>query len=411
MFYNATRYQANEWGMGGTYKFAGFIYNPAVPDIYPEVTPDVPEDENKNQLTCAIPDLRVRTTPSLATDENILDLLPQGLYYNYSDIKVADNYEWYKIAEGQWCARVDEDAPMILPHDLMPPTYKVNLTAYKEGSLEADCAEAAAYSTVHVVAKPIPGYTCTKLMVNGKEIIDNAFKMPRIGNVTITAEFEKVTYKVTCHKTLHGKITPSKKEADVKDEITIDVIPNEGYRLVKLYSEQVLIKNNMFIMPAQNVEVFAEFEEIEKPAYEVGEKVVVEKHGNSCPDGSGSIVFHIGEEFVITNIVWTSNFTLSEYPYELSSYSGKIIGYFKGSDINYPPEPVDPTIDPEFKVGEKVKITGKGNSKPDGSGVTVYGVGWKKNVLDYIPYALYPYKIGTKMFTQGYYKEEDLKRV
>ena len=85
MFYTATRYPANEWGMGGTYKFAGFILNPAVPKIAPGVTPDVPKDEKKNQIKCDIPDLRVRTSPSLASDDNILDLLPEGLYYNYYD--------------------------------------------------------------------------------------------------------------------------------------------------------------------------------------------------------------------------------------------------------------------------------------------------------------------------------------
>ena len=46
----------------------------------------------------------------------------------------------------------------------------------------------------------------------------------------------------------------------------------------------------------------------------------------------------------------------------------------------------------KFQVGEQIKIKGKGNSKPDGSGYVVYGIGWipskqerENSDLQYIP--------------------------
>lgn len=409
-FYTATRYPASEWGMGGTYKFAGFILNPAVPKIAPEVTPDTKRDEKKNQLMCDIPDLRVRTSPSLKDDNNILDLLPKGNYYNYDKVGIADGYEWFRIAENQWCARVDENAPYIYPYDLFPTKYAINLTEYKEGILEADVKDACAYDTVHVNVRPAAGYVCTKMLVNGKEIINNAFKMPRMGNVTITAEFKETTYSISTYKTLHGKINVSKTKATLGEEITVEAIPNEGYKVARIYSEQVVIKDNKFIMPARNVEIFAEFEAIAAPKFSVGEKVQVLRPGNASADGSHISTFYIGEEFLITNIVWGANFTLEKYPYQLSGYNGHIVGYYKEEDIAYPEEK-QPDAPQAFQIGETVRINGKGNTKPDGKGYAVYGLSWKKKVLDYVPGALYAYKLGTDRAAQGYYREQDISKI
>ena len=407
-FYTATRYPANQWGMGGTYKFQGFILNPAVPKIAPGVTPDVPRDAKKNQLKCDIPDLRVRTSPSLADDSNIIDLLPEGVYYNYYEVKVADNYEWFRIAENQWCARVDENAPWIYPYDLFPTKYDVNCTKYKEGIIETDKAKACGYDTVNVVVKPNKGYTCTGSFVNGKAIVGGKFKMPRMGSVTITATFEKSAYNVICEEADFGKTKASPSFADKGAEVVVNIFPDEGYRLSKLYSEQVVIKDNKFIMPAEDVKIFSEFELINNPIYEVGTKVKITKVGNSKSDGSGSTVFHIGGEYIITNIVWNSNLTLAEFPYQLSAWDGTIIGYYKEDSLEFAKEPIPPS---EFTVGETVKIKGRGNSKPDGSGNVTFGIGWKEEILSYSPNDLFPYKLGRNQKVQGYYKAKDLKKL
>ena len=382
MFYTATRYPASEWGMGGTYKFEGFILNPAVPKIDPGVTPDVPRDPKKNQLTCGIGDLRVRTSPSLADDSNIIDLLPEGVYYNYYDVKIADNYEWFKIAENQWCARVDKNAPTILPYDLYPTKFNINCTTYKEGLIETDKKQACGYDTVCVHVNCNKGYACTGMYVNGKEIVDGKFEMPRMGDVTLTATFEECSYDIICEDVDFGYITANPTVADKGEEVTVSVFPDAGYRLSKLYSEQVVIKDNKFKMPDEDVYLYAEFEEIKEPKLKVGDKVKILKVGNSKSDGSGYTTFHIGGEYTITNVIWSENFTLAKFPYQLSAWDSTVIGYYKESDLKFVHE-VDPEPQ-EFAVGETVKIKGKGNSKSGGSGLTTYGIGWKKDVLAFM---------------------------
>ena len=407
-FYTATRYPANQWGMGGTYKFAGFIYNPAVPKIAPEPTPDTDRDEKKNQLICEISDLRIRTSPSLASDDNILDLLPQDCYYNYSEVKLADNYEWFKIANNQWCARVDENAPRILPYDLFPTKFKVNCTKYKEGVIEVDKEQACGYDPVNVNVKCNKGYACTKLMVNGKEIKD-FFKMPRIGEVTLTAEFKKVSYTITCEETNNGYVETDLTDAEVGETVCVKVHPDNGYRLSKLYSEQVVIESNTFKMPDKDVIIFAEFEEVHEPKFKVGDRVRILKVGNSKSDGSGYTVFHIGGEYTIINVVWGANFSLVKFPYQLGSWTGSSLGYFAEDDLEFIREvPIEPQ---ELYVGDQVKIKARGNSKPDGTGSPTFGIGWKKEIMAYIEDATYPYKVGKNGVVQGYYKAKDLKRV
>ena len=374
-FYNCTRYKANEWGMGGTYKFAGFIYNPAVPDIAPGVTPTVDKDDKNNQLVCSIPDLRVRTSPSLATDENILGLLEQDGYYNYYEVKTADNYEWYRIADSQWCARVGKTEPAVLPgktNTIYPPKYKVNVTEYKEGTIYVDKPEAFAYDTVYVDVVPDKHYSVKKIMVNGKEVLNNKFDMPRIGNVTLTAEFEESSFDITCEPCVNGEISTDKKVASPGELVTVSARPDEGYRLKRLYSEQVTIVNNSFNMANEDVTIYGEFEPIVAPVFEIGTVVKIKKVGNSKPNGTGHTVFYVGGEYTITNIMWTSNLTLEDYPYQLSAWDGTIIGYYQADAIEYykKKDPVG-----EFNIGDEVKITGKGNSKPDGSGLTTFGIG------------------------------------
>lgn len=77
-------------------------------DILPKVQIVNPteRDEEKNQLICHVGNLRVRTAPSL--NGEVLGFLQQDKYYDYFDSKEADKYEWFKIAENQWVAKIEE---------------------------------------------------------------------------------------------------------------------------------------------------------------------------------------------------------------------------------------------------------------------------------------------------------------
>lgn len=67
----------------------------------PTMPSPVKRDESKNQLQIVIPNLRVRT--GAGDKKTALGLAKKG-YYNYTDVKKADGYAWYKIGESNWIA-------------------------------------------------------------------------------------------------------------------------------------------------------------------------------------------------------------------------------------------------------------------------------------------------------------------
>lgn len=70
------------------------------------VVEPVERDTEKNQLLCHIDNLRVRTKPSLVGEQ--IGFLQSNKYYNWYEIVEADHYKWYRIAENQWVAGIDE---------------------------------------------------------------------------------------------------------------------------------------------------------------------------------------------------------------------------------------------------------------------------------------------------------------
>ena len=76
---------------------------PFIEDVIPEVVNPVERDESVNQLSESTAKLRVRMEPNLKA--NIIGLLKADAFYNFYDVAFADGYEWYEIADGQWCAQ------------------------------------------------------------------------------------------------------------------------------------------------------------------------------------------------------------------------------------------------------------------------------------------------------------------
>lgn len=70
-----------------------------------EITPQVPRDENKNQIEVKTDNLNVRVYPSL--NDSSIGFAPKGIY-NYYEIFNNDGYDWYKIADDQWIAYNEE---------------------------------------------------------------------------------------------------------------------------------------------------------------------------------------------------------------------------------------------------------------------------------------------------------------
>ena len=77
-------------------------------DVLPkiEIVQPVERDKTKDQLICSVNNLRVRTTASLKGEQ--IGFLQQDKYYNYFDKAINDGYAWLKLADNQWCAKIEE---------------------------------------------------------------------------------------------------------------------------------------------------------------------------------------------------------------------------------------------------------------------------------------------------------------
>ena len=64
----------------------------------------------------------------------------------------------------------------------------------------------------------------------------------------------------------------------------------------------------------------------------------------------------------------------------------------------------------ELKVGDKVLIVNTGNSQANGKGRTAYGIGWKREILKIYANQPYPYQVGNKSGTTGFYKKGSVKK-
>ncbi|MEE3450899.1 MAG: hypothetical protein VZR27_09455 [Acutalibacteraceae bacterium] len=124
--------------------------------------------------------------------------------------------------------------------------------------------------------EPKTGYQLKTLSVKDKNnetvtVTENKFKMPA-SNVTISAEFETITYAITTAAE-NGTITAQVNNNTVTaahedDEVTLIIEPETGYQLKTLTvidenNEEVTVTENQFKMPASNVTVSAEFEHID----------------------------------------------------------------------------------------------------------------------------------------------------
>ena len=76
----------------------------ALPDPVPPVVDPVERDVTKDQLICHEADLRVREKPDLTG--YVIGHLQKDKYYDYHDTATANGYEWYKIADNQWIAKI-----------------------------------------------------------------------------------------------------------------------------------------------------------------------------------------------------------------------------------------------------------------------------------------------------------------
>ncbi len=135
------------------------------------------------------------------------------------------------------------------------------------GIITANKTTARAGETISLTVTTFDGYTFEGLTVNqGSNLItltnNNTFTMPK-GNVVVNATFKAIDYKISFASMTNGSVTTDKTTVHVGDSIVLNVTPKDGYELGTLTvtsgNQDVEVRNNVFIMPAGNVTVYATF--------------------------------------------------------------------------------------------------------------------------------------------------------
>lgn len=178
--------------------------------------------------------------------------------------------------------------------------------------------------SVTISAEEVEGYRFINWTCNGIEISKDreyTFEVKEESKGTYIANYSKI-YMITISEGIaHGEIVPLKSEAIEGEEVEIQVLPDERYQLNELYytynEEKITIEQKeerySFIMVAQDIELHAEFIEMEDPIYER-----VDEEGNPSEDGK---YIYFG---YYPQTIKNSSVTVEEQPEEN--------GYYKGSD-------------------------------------------------------------------------------
>lgn len=153
------------------------------------------------------------------------------------------------------------------------PVYQISIDETENGSITTNKTEARENDTILLYTTPNNGYVVDKISISNvslEKVADNiyVFNMPK-NNISIGATFklkEEETYNVNAISTGNGEIVINNDTYYEGDEVTIVISPNNNYELDILYSNEVelnYVSNNTysFIMPANDVTIFATFKE------------------------------------------------------------------------------------------------------------------------------------------------------
>ena len=139
--------------------------------------------------------------------------------------------------------------------------YKVSVGSVSNGTVTVSKSTANYGDTITVTAKPNIGYMLDQILVNGKAISGNTFKMPA-KDTTVTATFKKVLYNVTVNTPKNGTAALSRVKASLGDTVTVTAKPNTGYELDTIKVNGKVISGTSFTMPATDTIVEVTFKKV-----------------------------------------------------------------------------------------------------------------------------------------------------
>lgn len=131
--------------------------------------------------------------------------------------------------------------------------------------------------------------------------------------------------------------------------------------------------------------------------------------------------FKIGDKVVVNGPLYV-NANASNATGRVSNRSTTITRYSAGSkhpynttgDLGWMDESSiklqGATTSSSLKVGDSVKIVGKGNANANGTGATASGIGWTRQILSIKSGKKFPYQVGNSSGTTGYYPASSLQK-
>ena len=133
-----------------------------------------------------------------------------------------------------------------------------------------------------IIQSPNTGYEFTEYIFNPSITITNdSFIMPS-NNLTITANFNKITYEIQIIINGNGTVNSNKFYQLFEDTFNLSSItpfPDQYNRFIGYTSDNVNFDNNSFIMPSNNVTIFVNFEQyLYKLTYELNEGIINENN-------------------------------------------------------------------------------------------------------------------------------------
>ena len=214
---------------------------------------------------------------------------------------------------------------------------------------------------------------------------DDKFTMPS-DNVEVKAIFEEdapptpTEYTVTVKTDGNGTASASHAKAVVGTEITLTATPNAGYHFKEwqVMSGDVTVKNDKFLMPSDNVEIKAIFEE-DAPPTPTEYTVTVKTDGNGTASASHAKAV-VGTEIILTATpnagyhfkewqVMSGDVTVRDDKFTMPSDNVEVKAIF---EEDAPPTPTEYTVtfdgnDGTPSVGSMTTTKQKLTSLPDAS--------------------------------------------
>lgn len=231
----------------------------------------------------------------------------------------ADGYKVTSLVANGGDVEIDAFGQFVMPktdvtiNATVEPVSGLAVTTVTDGNgmVAVSNTDAQYGETITITTDANVGYVLDKITTEPELEIstDNQFTMPNSA-VTVTATFKALDYTITVGTAEHGSIAVSKTTANVGDEISITITPDDNYRLgLLMFSDGKTVADEYytFTMPATDLTITPLFTEVDDKSVialvESGEgKVAVS--ANDAEEGETiMITTEAAEGYELSNLV------------------------------------------------------------------------------------------------------------